>query len=175
MIDQINSVGRMPSHPVQHRGKILRVSGQPGAERREILTSWLDRAAADAGATWYLDCDMDRAGPWGGVHELFAALLPELSESAPDLVREHDYELLSVLPELRRSMSPRFATLTDLAPPSERVRLYPADRAVRLIHGLINLLAEWKARRPGGPWIMLCDDFDRASHLSRRFFLELAR
>jgi tetratricopeptide (TPR) repeat protein len=165
----------LPEHAVGHRGGILRFAGRRGVERRRILTSWLERAAADADAIWYLDCDMDRGGLWGGVHDLFSALLPELQAAAPDLVRAHDYELLSVLPELRGTLSPRFPTLTDLAPPSERVRLYPADRAVRLVHGLIDLLAEWKVRRPGGLWVMLCDDFDHASHLSRRFFTELVR
>lgn len=171
----MKTMNRLPARPQDFLGEILQVSGRRGAARRRTLVSWLEQSEGEARRKWHVDCDMDRGGPWAGVYELFAAILPELQSTAPDLVLSHDYELLSVLPELRRSLSPRFATLTDLAPPSERVRLYPADRALRLVHGLIDLLAEWKAREPGGLWILVCDDFDRAGEMARRFFLELAR
>src|SRR5206468_3549085 len=54
-------------------------------------------------------------------------------------------------------------------------RLYPANRALRIVHGLVDLLADWKGRCDPAPWAIACDDFDLAGHLALRFFSELMR
>jgi len=99
-----------------------------------------------------------------------------MEPDAWDLVVRHDYELVSILPLLRAKLSPRNPNLTDLAGAKEQVRLYPADRAVRILHGLIDLLKSWKERTAdASPWLLVCDDFDRAGTLASRFFTELMR
>ncbi len=78
------------------------------------------------------------------------------------------------MPALKSQLGTRNQTLTDLAPAEEKVRNYPADRAYRVVHGLIDLLEAFKrsvAREQ--PWLIVCDHFDRASHIGRRFFAEL--
>jgi tetratricopeptide (TPR) repeat protein len=65
--------------------------------------------------------------------------------------------------------------LTESSPVKEKVRNYPIDRAYRVVHGLINLLAEWHRQSGGGPWVIACDHFDGAGAMATRFFTELMR
>src|SRR5262249_53084516 len=87
---------------------------------------------------------------------------------------QHDYELVHVVPELKREVTVRNPTLTDLAPPEEKVRNYPADRAYRIVHGLIDLLDAWKGTAEE-PWIVACDAYDSMGHIGRAFLRELMR
>lgn len=155
-------------------GRVSFLEAFPGAQRHRILRAHLAEAERNGGRTWLLDCDFESGGPWAGIHDLFASLLEEMRQGRPDLIEKHDYELAHVLPELRRSMRVRYTTLTDLASQEEKVRNYPADRAFRIVHGLIELLDEWKGADPT-PWTFACDGFDGISHIGRRFFRELMR
>jgi hypothetical protein len=65
--------------------------------------------------------------------------------------------------------------LGDTAPDDDRARNYAADRAYRSLHGLVELLSECRKLIDPGPWSIVCDDYDDASALVRRFFVELAR
>jgi tetratricopeptide (TPR) repeat protein len=104
------------------------------------------------------------------------ALLPEIQNTLPQLIERHSFELVYVLPELRRSLTVRNPNLTDLAPASERTRNYPADRAYRNVHGLIDLLNSWKtADSLDVPWVIACDDWDSAGAMTTSFFKELIR
>jgi tetratricopeptide (TPR) repeat protein len=110
------------------------------------------------------------------VTELFSELLEEIQHDRPDLIERHALELVYILPLLRRSVTTHNPNLTDLAPSTERTRNYPADRAVRNVHGLIDLLDEWKTVAcPTTPWAIACDSFDNASAMGSRFFRELMR
>lgn len=132
--------------------------------------------AASGGRVFVVSGDFDSGGLWAGANELFSALLPEIQELRPDLVERHIFELVHVLPQLRRSYSVRNPTLTDLASDEEKVRNYAADRAFRIVHGLIDLLDGWKSgHSPDMPWIIACDDFDKIGPISGRFFRELIR
>lgn len=140
---------------------------------------WLEaeaRAARDAGArAFLLDVCFDEGGPWAGLRELFGELLPEV-RCRPELQNRHAAELAYVLPALKKELGVRHQTLTDLAPPEEKVRNYPADRAYRVVHGLIDLLTALKTEMGDDrSWLLLCDSFDRISHIGRRFFRELVR
>ncbi len=171
----MNELSSPGSTPAPLRGRVMRLVQRHGADLENSLQSSLNAATAGARRVWHLDCDFDNGGPWSGVHTLFAQILPQLQTLAPDLVERHDYELLSVLPELRKSLKPRFATLTDLAPPTERIRLFPADRALRIVHGLIDLLAAFKSLDEPGSWVITCQSFDRSGDLCRSFFSHLVR
>jgi tetratricopeptide (TPR) repeat protein len=157
-------------------GSVIAIGASSGSQRRAFLRERMDEAQAAAGArTWILPCHFDEGGPWAGIKNLFEDLVPEIRDEAPDLLVSHDYELLNAVPALRRTMAVRNPNLTDAASNPERVRNYPSDRAFRIVHGLIDLLDEWKRLHPGGPWVIALDDYDHSSQLARRFFRELMR
>jgi tetratricopeptide (TPR) repeat protein len=149
----------------------------PGGVKR---ANWLRECLADSGSdgarTFSLSCNFALGGPWGGATELFAELMNEIRINRPDLVMRHAFELVYMFPALRKSLTVRNPNLTDLAPSTERTRNYPADRAVRNVHGLIDLLDEWKSEVcPAIPWVIACDSFDDAGAMGSLFFRELAR
>jgi tetratricopeptide (TPR) repeat protein len=139
------------------------------------LSPWLERARSLPARVILTRGSLREGGPWAGVHEIFDGLLPHLREKAPALVERHDYELATILPRLRGSLSVRNPNLTDSAPDRERVRLYPAERALRIVHGLIDLLSAWKESHEPDLWVIACLDLDQAGPLAQRFFTELMR
>lgn len=156
--------------------KVITVEAAPGVARFTWLAECLDEYARVGTRTFHLPCDFACGGPWAGVTELFSTLFPEIERSRPDLLEQHAFELAHVLPLLRRKLKVRNPNLTDMAPGSERTRNYPADRAVRNVHGLIDLLYEWKSSAcPATPWVFACDGFDQAGAMASLFFRELMR
>lgn len=156
-------------------GQTLLVEAEPGPNRTRVLEDWVRQARSAGSGGWLLPCSLQEGGPWAGVADLFMDLVAKLEPVARDLLVRHDYELVSILPALAAKLSPRNPTLTDVASAAEQVRLYPADRAFRILHGLIDLLAEWKGSADRSPWLIVCDDLDEAGFLARRFFSELMR
>lgn len=165
-----------PPLPQADSTSLLIVEAIAGEARR----LWLERRLAEMATldtrTWMLSCDFNLSGPWAGVKELFETLYPAIQVNRPDLVEKHALELVYVLPQLRRTLTLRNPTLTDLAPHDERSRNYAADRAFRIVHGLIDLLDGWK-RTIGAktPWIIACDSFSQSGAIAARFFRELIR
>jgi tetratricopeptide (TPR) repeat protein len=155
---------------------VVVLEASAGAARAKLIEEYLEKCGRGGAETFNLSCDFDRGGPWAGVAELFSELLGEVQHSRPDLIERHGLELVYILPLLRRSIDVRNPNLTDMAPRSERTRNYPADRAVRNIHGLIDLLDEWKTSAcPGTPWVIACNSFDEAGAMGSLFFRELMR
>jgi tetratricopeptide (TPR) repeat protein len=165
----------MPTQPLNWAGQVILLEAEPGQSRRLRLQQCLHQAQASGASTWLLSCDRDQGGLWAGLKDLLNDLIPKIQAEAPDLLIKHDYELVSVLPALQRTISVRNPTLTDTVRAHEQVRNYPADRTFRIVHGLIDLLAAWHQRDPHSAWIIACDRFDRAGALVRRFFVELMR
>jgi tetratricopeptide (TPR) repeat protein len=157
------------------RGQVITVEAEPDSERSAWLAAVADVATRQGAAVIRLECGFGAGGPWAGVAALLEALLPELELHAEDLVVGHDYELLTVLPLLRRRRRARYANLTDLASPGEQVRFYPADRALRIVHGLVDLVGAWKEKHDPRPWLLICSNMDAAGALGSRFFRELMR
>ena len=161
---------------VEERPRVLILEGQPGAARRACLQNYLKTMASSGARTFSVSCDFDVSGPWAGVTGLLSVLLPEIQEQRPDLVARHSLELVYIFPELRRTLAVRNPNLTDLAQGPERTRNYPADRAYRNAHGLIDLLDSWKtAVSLNTPWVIACDDFDLAGAMGSLLFRELMR
>src|SRR5947209_3010905 len=134
-------------------GQVLLV--EAGQARRSVLEGWV-RKARKGGNGWLLPCDFAEGGPWAGVADLFLDVVPKLEANAGELLVRHDYELVSILPALRSKLNPRNPSLTDVANAKEQVRLYPADRAFRILHGLIDLLTEWKGGGTNSsPWLVI--------------------
>lgn len=164
----------LPERWHEKTGTVLVVEAEPGANRRSWLEERLREARESSARAWLLSCDFAEGGPWAGIHDFFLDLLPRIREERPDLIEKHDYELVHVLPELKRELIVRNPTLTDLSPPDEKVRNYPADRAFRIVHGLIDLLDSWKGAA-GEVWILACDAHDAMGHIGRVFLRELMR
>jgi len=156
-------------------GRVFVLEAEPGGQRSSFLESWCREIRAQGIQCSLLLSDFELGGPWSGLRELFEELLPEIESRAPKLLEQHDFELVTILPGLRRKLSPRNPNLTDQAPEHEQVRLYPADRANRILHGLIDLLAAWRGMQTAKPWLILCDSFNHGGYLVRKFFAELMR
>lgn len=156
--------------------RILVIEGAAGPARRRWLAEHVTETPDGAARTFNVCCDFDAGGPWAGVGELFSALLPEIQAERPDLIDRHLLELMYILPELRRTLSVRNPCLTDLSEGPERTRNYPADRAYRNVHGLIDLLDSWKTTVGlESPWIVVCDFYDNAGAMGTLFFQQLMR
>jgi tetratricopeptide (TPR) repeat protein len=167
------------SMPDLQTSQVIALQAESGQSRQDCVQQWLQQAETQGATTWLLNCDRTEGGPWAGLNEWLENLLPEIRSSAPELVTRHDYEFANVLPALRKTMVVRNPTLTDAAAPGERVRNYPADRAFRILHGIIDLIASWKKQSSCHtstiPWVIACDNYDQASMLVRQFFTELMR
>lgn len=170
----MSSAPMQPDPSPERPERVRVVEAAAGAARRCWLEQRLQEASASAGRAWLLSCRFEDGGPWAGIHDLFASLIEEVRERRPELLVKHDYELVHVLPELKRWMAVRNPTLTDLAPQDEKVRNYPADRAIRIVHGLIDLLVEIKGASDA-PWLIACDDYEAVGYIGHRFFQELVR
>lgn len=165
---------QMPVPALDGAAEVILLEAGAGAARRAALRRWLEEARARGAATWLAPCDFEEKGVWAGVREVLDDLMPRLEADAPHLILRHSYELTIVLPHLRGKLPTRHP-LTETSPVQERVRNYPIDRAYRIVHGIVDLLAEWHRLSGGGPWVIACEDYDGASAMVRRFFAELMR
>ena len=93
-------------------------------------------------------------GPYTAAGALLRALVPDLVEERPDLVRRHDIEVLTAAPELSATVPATRATLTSSASAAERTRFYPRAHTERVAHGLVDLLAAL-TRELGGRALVL--------------------
>lgn len=114
---------------------------------------------------------------WAGASDLVEqAYLHFAAYGKQALLDEHNYALYMLLPRYRAAIGLKYACLTDTASISEKTRNFPLDRAYRLVHGAVQLVAEWKAEVAREEhWTLLVRNFDAAGHLANRFFIELAR
>lgn len=155
---------------------VLIAEAARGPARRLWLADCAGEAAKPGSLSFILPCDFDLGGAWAGVNQLFLELVPQIRVRRPDLLDRHAFELVYALPELRQELTLRNLTLTDVASAEEKVRNYAADRALRNVHGLIDLLDSWKTETGADiPWVIVCDCYDLAGAMSRYFFQELIR
>ncbi len=142
--------------------------------RDDVVARWLATQHERSDKVWLLGCVPERHGIWAGPASLFERLVPAIRAGAPQLLAQHGQELCLVVPALRAELSVA-RSLTDIADDEEQTRNYAADRAYRSLHGLIDLLDEWHEVAHPGPWSIVCDDYDAANGLVRKFFVELVR
>lgn len=165
----------LDSLAIEPQGQIFVVKAVPGEARKEALRKLAARADSEKCRVWVLPCSVPEEGIWAGLKTWLLDLIPVWEAAANDLIDRHDFELASVLPELRTKLKVRRLSLTDTSAPDETVRNYAIDRAYRIGQGLVDLLDEWHSRTDGAPWVVICDDFDQVGALVRRFFSELVR
>jgi tetratricopeptide (TPR) repeat protein len=127
-------------------------------------------ASADGGPTApepHLDvrCHRRLRGPFTAGGQLLHAVVPDLLEDDAELLAAHASEVVALAPDLASLVPTRPRTLTNLAESTERTRFYPASRALRIAHGIVELLIEWaRIRHPGGAVVVFrdVDDADPA-------------
>jgi tetratricopeptide (TPR) repeat protein len=164
----------LPEQLAGLRGGVLVVEAERGRARKEALKGWADRLRASDQEPLLLACDFRDGGVWAGVGPWIRKLLPDIERDAPELAEKHAIELAMVLSrEPEEHAAP--VTLTDQAVGGEAVRNYAMDRAYRVPHGVVDLLDAWYAHAPPAPRVVVCEGYDRAGALSRRFFRELLR
>ncbi|WP_310427628.1 tetratricopeptide repeat protein [Chamaesiphon sp. VAR_48_metabat_135_sub] len=171
----MNIEQEIPTNLLQSIGKTIVLEANDGQARRSAIETWLQSAKVDGADTWLLRTDRDRDGLWAGLQDLLIELLPQIQSQAPDLIIQHDYELVRILPTFRHTISVRHSSLTDIADESEQIRNYPADRAFRIIQGIIDLLIDWFDRSVSSHWIIAWDAYDQSGALVRLFVRELVR
>lgn len=120
------------------------------------------------------DCHRRLRGPYTGLGTLLRSLVPDAHRARPELVAHHSVEILSAAPELKDLIGAGPQTLTSLAVPNERTRLYPAKRTRRLAHGIIEFL-HGHARERGHALALRFDRVDEADHTDQEFLAILLR
>jgi tetratricopeptide (TPR) repeat protein len=165
---------REPQYAASRPGSVAILEAAQGWRRDAAVQRWLDGARAGGAETWRLECAQEVGGVWAGLGDLVESLIPRIRQSEPDLLAAYGYEISLVLPH-HAGRLPVSRPLTETTAPGERTRNYPADRVDRSLHGLIDLLSEWHGQGGTQPWVIACDNYDRANELVQRFFQELIR
>ncbi|MDF5713274.1 MAG: hypothetical protein PUP93_05155 [Rhizonema sp. NSF051] len=165
----------IPTSWLKKIGQVIVLKAAAGKFRHTYLQESLRKAEHIDANTWLINCDRKQYGPWAGLKDLLTDILPQVSAQVPDLIVKYDYELTRVLPGLRRTISVRYPSLTDIATEQEQIRNYPADRAFRIIHGIIDFLTAWFEHSQTSQLIIACDCYDLSGGLVRIFFAELMR
>lgn len=150
------------------------VEAKTGPARLRTLKTWISEI--DEAALNVVDAAFERGGPWAGLDQLFTAVTKRLAGEKPDLLQAHAYELVRVAPSLGDTVETRYQSLTDTVPEEERVRLFPQDRALRIVHGLVDLLLNCvdKDILPA-PLSLAWDRVDETSFMTRAFLAHLGR
>ncbi|MBP1208292.1 tetratricopeptide (TPR) repeat protein [Duganella sp. 1411] len=150
---------------------------QPSTTLYQILPAAPALPPSPTGSGFLLDASFAHQGVWAGVSDLLDLAYQHFAEQGrQDILDQHNYVLHMLLPQRRDAIPLKYACLTDTATNSEKTRNYSLDRAYRLIHGAVTLVAQWRAAvAPGAAWTVVVRRFDQAGHLARRFFFELGR
>ncbi|NUP47139.1 MAG: tetratricopeptide repeat protein [Catenulispora sp.] len=154
----------MTASPSRHQW--IGTTAGPGAPATPLATP------APALEVW---CHRRLRGPFTGGGNLMRQLVPELLERHPHLVKDRVTEIAAVAPELADVGMLAPQTLTNTASHKERTRFYPATRALRIAHGLAELLMEWaRAEHPDGV-VIAFRDLDHADPTDRDLAAALLR
>ncbi|HYH81249.1 MAG TPA: tetratricopeptide repeat protein, partial [Longimicrobium sp.] len=165
----------LPFSPTAPRERVIVVEGRRGRERSRVLERWVAQAAREGVPALLLPCDLNATGMWAGVSTLIASVFPALRQADPTVLERNAIELAAVVPALMLRSAP-VKSLTDTSEGVEAVRNYAVDRAYRIPHGLVDVLdALFHAAPDALPRVLVCDDFECAGSLGRRFFHELMR
>lgn len=116
-----------------------------------------------------VDCHRLLRGPYTGLGTVLRELVPTIHERYPDLVRRNVIAILSVAPELRDIVGAAPETLTSLAIPTERTRVYPANRTRRHAHAAVELLESYVELSGGERLTLHFRNVDHADHTDQEF------
>lgn len=119
-----------------------------------------------------IDAHRRLRGPYTAAGSLVRALVPEVLERDPGLVRRHDIELLSASPELAAVVPNSRETLTSMAIPAERTRYYARLRTRRIANGLVEFLL---GALPPGRRTLIVENADQADPTDLEFLAAALR
>ncbi|CCK26807.1 hypothetical protein BN159_2428 [Streptomyces davaonensis JCM 4913] len=141
----------------------LRIRGDRAPDRDRAARALLPADAVR------VDCHRRLRGPYTGLGGMLRALVPSVFARRPDLVRDHQVEILTAAPELHALLEAEPETLTRLAVGEERTRFYSEARSRRTPHGIVEFLKECRADReaPAGPLTVFFDNAHEADATDR--------
>ena len=119
-----------------------------------------------------IDAHRRLRGPYTAAGSLIRALVPEVLERDPGLVRRYDIELLSASPELAAVVPNSRETLTSMAIPAERTRYYARLRTRRIANGLVEFLL---GAFPPGRRALIVENADQADSTDLEFLAAALR
>ncbi len=138
-------------------------------EDRERAAAGLALPAPLTSAT---DAHRRLRGPYTAAGSLLRALVPEVLDRDPSLVRRYDIELLSAAPELAAVIPNSRQTLTTMAIPAERTRYYARLRTRRIANGLVEFL---QGALPPAPRSLVVANADQADLTDLEFLAAALR
>jgi len=124
-----------------------------------------------------IDVDFINYGVWAGVADLAWIAFNDLKQKNDTaLLDRHDYALNMILSTKYNDVTLKYASLTDLASGQEKTRNFPLDRAYRIIHGMVEMLRDWRSKHHvSSELTVVVHNFANAQHLAKNFVLELIR
>ncbi len=114
-------------------------------------------------------------GPYTAVGRMLRAIVPTAARHWPDLVAEHQIEILSIAPELQATVEATQETLTSLAVAAERTRFYSGLRTLRFAHGVVEFLAAYLQRSGDEGGALVIDDIQEADYTDQEVLAVLLR
>jgi tetratricopeptide (TPR) repeat protein len=145
------------------------------ASRRSDRAAYFDAVHSIALTPAPISAHRRLYGPYTAAGQLMRTLVPEAMRRWPELVHDHEIELLSTSPDLQEVIPATLQTLTSLAIPNERTRFYSRLRTLRLAHGLVEFLNGHLDRLGTGPLRLLIDDVHHADPTDQEFLAVLLR
>src|SRR5262245_52833644 len=112
--------------------------------------------------TLRIDAHRRLRGPYTGVGTLLRALDREVLATGPMLLGGYRIAILSAAPELASFLGASEDTLTALASPAERTRLYSSVRTLRISHAIVELLSWYFERLEDRRPVVVLDNVDHA-------------
>jgi hypothetical protein len=119
-----------------------------------------------------IDAHRRLRGPYTAAGSLLRALVPEILDRDPDLVKRYDIELLSAAGELAAAIPDSRQTLTTMAIPAERTRYYARLRTRRIANGLVEFLL---GALPPAPRSLIVQNADQADVTDLEFLAAALR
>jgi tetratricopeptide (TPR) repeat protein len=149
----------------------IRLIGACRADREQ----WVANNIASA---FGVRCHQRLRGPYTGVEEVLAAVLPEAARRWPDLVEQHRFELLYGMPELAQVIGPAPRTMASDSPFRERTRFFASDMIRCMSQGIVTFLlahAQHKLSTGERMPVVVFEDVHAAEPTTQEFIALLLR
>lgn len=145
---------------VQH----IWIAGSGQRERRDRA-----RQLADGRRVLMIDAHRRLRGPYTAVGSLLRALDREVLGWDPVFLQRHTIAILCAAPEFGTFLGASERTLTSVASPSERTRVYTKARTLRISHGIVEVLRRYAEQLGPGSPVVVFDNVDQADPTDLEF------
>jgi len=147
----------------------LWIRGGLRTDRRAIVAAM----GLPAGIVPPVNAHHQRRGPYTAAGTIARAVVPSVLARHPQLVTDHDIELLSAAPELGGIVPSSRETLTSMALPAERTRFYARLRTRRIANGLVEFLRD--SLPDGARRTLVVENVEHADQTDWEFLAALLR